>query len=228
MLLGIMSVVGAAGTRGPAAAAPDDLGLAAGHDLLEQIDDDAGPIPDDHPRWEAGFGPEVGVSRVGGQLARSGGLRVDAGLRLDPWTFYATYELVGVAASSCRLTSTCSGFEAPADAYVLEHRLGIEARLDLDREKIVTSRRRRTTPHLIRTDVWIEGGVGRERLGRNAVQSWRNDLEFGVGRAWSERDGSRHGTLELGIRITLAHAPRSEMATLDGSVMIGVGGLFGS
>jgi len=202
MLLGVISMIAVAPPLVPAVAAPDDLGLAAGHGLLDQVEDDAGPIPDNQPRWEAGFGPELGVSRVGGHRDAIGAFRGEGGVRWDPLAFYGTCDLL--------------------------FRFGVEARLNLERGKLATGRRRRIAPHLIRKDIWIEAGVGRERLGPDTAQSWRNDIGFGVVEALTERGDSFHRTLEFDIRVTLARAPRSEMTALDSSVVVGVRALYGN
>ena len=222
-VLGVLAVPG----RARAAPIDEDLGLAAGHDILDTPRDDGGPIPDYKLRWELGVDFELGGMQLGTQGLTAGGVRVESGLRYDRLELLGAYSLLGLGDGACTTGMMCRALVPAPPGDGLEQRLGIDARVSVWRGKLQSRPRHAHYTTLVRTDLYVEGGVGVERLDWGAMKLWRDDVGFGFGMSVGGGTDTQHGAVRLGLRGSLARDPIDPMGAVDPTVMITIGGTFG-
>jgi len=107
------------------------------------------------------------------------------------------------------------------DAYLV--RLGGDVRYSLWRDRMLAKTKHGTPIAIVRGDLWMGGGLGREQLFfAGAATQTRPDLSLSFGITQTtrpSREGNYHGAVTLGAELLFARAPTSRVdATPSGGI----------
>lgn len=179
------------------------------------IPDLAGPLPDDRLRFELGASVHGGSFAAGALHGGAGGGSLRGGLR---YRRLAVLAEVGAAELSLApappfVASITRPIAPPAQPTSgVQRDVVLAARYSLIQARsLATSRRRGPYTHIARDDLWLEAGIGRERVAWPAATPLdRPELVLGIGAETSTRDdsdGHRHAGCYVGVRLVLARDP---------------------
>jgi hypothetical protein len=166
---------------------------------------------DREPQFEGSVGFEVGTFHTGPVYNLAYGLALDGGVRIDRLALLGNYALLGLSdtaaeyAASQNTVEIVGGDGSPSygPSTGLVQRFGLAARYSVAKGG--------TADHGtgIRFDTWVEAGLGEQMLRwSGGGYLHRPDIEIAVGLQLNMRGTRHHGGFFMGVRATLANAPR--------------------